>query len=147
MKTLTLLLLLTSITAQLPTYGTIDDIKTVTRVYVASDNQDSRKRIIKSLGKDQKLEVVNSPTEAQFFLEYSDTGRDVSVTGERNKERQERSQMIAYIMRDKEKVIVWSETRKRETSDFLGMKMYDSGRNESELTSKFLKALKKARDK
>lgn len=149
MKTLGLILACTlTISGQqnLPTYDTIERIKTYARVYVASDNQDSRKRIIKALGKDKALETVNSPDDAQFFIEYSELGRDVAVSGERTRERQERGQMIVFVIgSDKRKVIVWSANRSRDTEQFLGMKMYDSGRNESELTSRFLKALKKAR--
>lgn len=131
----------------LPTYGSIDVIKHHRRVYVASENEDSRKRIIKTLGKDQTLEMVNSPDDAQFFIEYSELSREVAVTGSRTKERQQRSQMLAFVIgSDKRKIIVWSENGSRDTEHFLGMKMYDSGRNESELTNKFLKALKKARD-
>src|SRR5687768_14978354 len=48
-------------TTELPSYSTIDRIKDHRKVYVASDNEDSRKRIIKSLGKDKSLEIVNSP--------------------------------------------------------------------------------------
>jgi hypothetical protein len=131
---------------ELPTYGTIEQIKNHRRVYLGSENEDSRKRIIKALGKDQNLEVVNSPDEAQFFIEYTELSREAVVTGSRTKERQQRSQMLAYVFGpDKRKIIVWSDNRSRETENFLGMKMYDSGRNESELTNKFLKALKKAR--
>jgi hypothetical protein len=98
------------------------------------------------IGKETTLEIVNSPDEAQFFINYSELSREATVTGSRTKERQQRSQMVAYVISaDKRKVIVWSDNRSRETEHFLGMKMYDSGRNESELTNKFLKALKKAR--
>lgn len=147
MKTLILSLLLFLPQSTLPTYGSLDVIKHYSRVYVAADNEDSRKRIIKALGKDRNLEVVNSPDNAQFFIEYSELSREVAVTGDRNKERQQRSQMVAFVIdSDKRKTIVWSENGSRDTEHFLGMKMYDSGRNESELTSKFLKALKKARE-
>jgi hypothetical protein len=147
MKPLILALLLLSLQQiDLPSYGSIDTIKSLSRVFVASDNEDSRKRVIKSLEKDKNLQVVNSPDEAQFFLEYSELSREVAVTGSRNKERQQRNQMIVYVLgSDKRKTIVWSETRSRETENCMGMKMYDSGRNESELTGKFLKALKKVR--
>jgi hypothetical protein len=73
-------------TTDLPSYGTIDQIKDYRRVYVASDNEDSRKRIIKALGKDKTLEVVNSPDTAQFFIEYSELSREAVVTGSRTKE-------------------------------------------------------------
>jgi hypothetical protein len=56
-------------TQDLPTYGTIDQIKDYRRVYIACENDDSRKRIAKALGKDRELEVVGSPEQAEFFLE------------------------------------------------------------------------------
>lgn len=146
MNTLILTLLLLSYQSDFPTYGSIEQIKLHSRVYVTSDNEDSRKRVIKALSKGSNLVVVNSPDEAQFFIEYSELSREATVTGERNKERQQRSQMRVFVFSpDKSRVVVWSETGSRETEHFLGMKMYDSGRNESELTNKFLKALKKAR--
>ena len=141
-----LLALASAQTTDLPSYGTIDQIKDYRRVYVASDNEDSRKRIIKALGKDKALEVVNSPDAAQFFIGYSELSREAVVTGSRTNERQQRNQMRAFVIGTaRRKVIVWSETDSRETEHFLGMKMYDSGRSESELTNKFLKALKKSR--
>lgn len=146
MNTLILTLFLLSYQSDFPTYGSIEQIKHHSRVYVTSDNEDSRKRVIKALSKDSNLVVINSPDEAQFFIEYSELSREATVTGERNKERQQRSQMRVFVFSpDKSRVVVWSETGSRETEHFLGMKMYDSGRNESELTNKFLKALKKAR--
>lgn len=133
-------------TSDLPTYGSIGLIKNARRVFVASENEDSRKRIIKALGKDKALTVVNSPDEAQFFIEHGELSREAVVTGARTKERQQRSQMRAFVIgSDKRRIVVWSEADSRETEHFLGMKMYDSGRGESELTNKFLKALKKAR--
>ena len=141
-----LLALASAQTTDLPSYGTIDQIKDYRSVYVASDNEDSRKRIIKALSKDKALEVVNSPDEAQFFIDYSELSREATVTGSRTKERQQRSQMLAYVIgSDKRKIIVWSDSNSRDTEHFLGMRMYDSGRNESELANKFVKALKKAR--
>lgn len=149
MKTLVLTLacaLTASAQQTLPSYDAIDRIKDHTRVYVASQNEDSRKRIIKALAKDKALQVVNSPDDAQFFIEYSELGREVAVSGERTKERQERSQMTAFVIgSDKRKIIVWSENRSRDTEHFLGMQMYDSGHNEPELTKRFLRALKKSR--
>lgn len=151
---LALLLALTGNAAaqtDLPSYGGIDQVKAHSRVYVASDNDDSRKRIIKALGKDKTLQVVNSPDEAQFFIEYGELSREAVVTGvftNETKERQQRNQMRVFVFgADKRKIVVWSETDSRETEHFMGMKMYDPGRSESELTGKFLKALKKARGK
>jgi hypothetical protein len=131
-----------------PTYGNISDIKDFKKVYVASENEDSRKRIIKALEKDKSLEVVNSPDEAQFYLEFGELSREAVSTERDINERQQRTQMRAYTLgADKRKVIVWSDNATRDTEHFMGMKMYDSGRGESELISKFLKALKKARGK
>jgi hypothetical protein len=135
------LLLLIALACQLPTYGEISDLKGLSKVYVVSTNEDSRKRISKALSK--SLEVVNDPDSAQFFMEYTELSREAVSTTDQVNQRQQRSQMSAYVMVDKKRVIVWSDDRSRETEHFMGMKMYDSGRNETELAKAFLKALKK----
>lgn len=136
----------TAQTSDLPTYGSLADIKDAKKVYVGSENEDSRKRVIKALRKDKTLEVVNSPEDAQFFVEFGELSREATVTGH-IKEREQRNQMRVYTLTsDKRRVIVWAETASRETEHFMGMKMYDSGRGEAELTSKFLKALKRVRE-
>lgn len=89
---------------------------------------------------------MNSPDDAQFFIQYEELSREATVTGERTKERQQRSQMLVFTVASNRKIMVWSDTSSRDTEHFMGMKMYDSGRSESKLTEKFLKALKKARD-
>lgn len=143
MKTLLISLTLLFFPQNLPTYGDINGLRGLSKVYVASDNEDSRKRIVKIL--DKKLQVVDSPNNAEFFVEFAELSREAVSTAVRKNDRQERSQMRVYILDlNKQKIIVWADTRSRETEHYLGMKMYDSGRNESELTKKFLKALKKA---
>lgn len=129
---------------KLPAYGEIKQISGLHCVYVVSENEDSRKRISKALSK--HFEVVNSPEQAEFFIEYSELSREAVSTSDRMNQRQQRSQMRAYVIgADARKIIIWSDNRSHNTEHFLGMKMYDSGRNESELTGKFLKALKKSR--
>lgn len=133
-------------TSDLPVYGSLTDIKGARKVYVASENEDSRKRVVKALGKDKSLEVVNSPDEAEFFLEFSELSREATTTGH-VKEREQRNQLRAYTVRaDGKKVVVWGDTLARETEHMMGIKMFDSGRGEDQLTSKFLKALKKSRE-
>lgn len=133
----------------LPTYGQLADIKGARKVYVTSENEDSRKRVIKAIEKDKTLEVVGAPEDAQFFVEFGELSREATTTGITGniKEREQRNQMRVYTMKpDGRKTIVWSDTLARQTEHFMGMKMYDSGRGESELTKKFLKELKKARE-
>jgi hypothetical protein len=149
MKTILFLALslLTIQTSELPTYGSISGIKDAKKVYVTSENEDSRKRVIKALGKDKTLEVVNSPDEAQFFIEYSELSREAVSTDRHINDRQQRNQMRVYTFSPvKQKTIIWSDTVSRDTEHFMGMKMYDGGRGEGELTGRFLKALKKARE-
>lgn len=147
MRCLLVLLLTFVAQADLPTYGDIGQIKTFSRVYVASDNEDSRKRVIKALSKDKTLEVVGSPDAAQFFVEFSELSREATTTGH-VKEREQRNQMRVYTLGSEgRKVVVWSDTLARATEHMMGIKMFDSGRGEDQLTSKFLKALKKARGK
>jgi hypothetical protein len=147
MKILLLTLALLTQTG-LPTYGQLADIKDARKVYVTSENEDSRRRVIKALGKDKTLEVVDAPEAAQFFVEFGELSREATTTGTTGsiKERETRNQMRVYTVKpDGRKIIVWSDTLARQTEHMFGMKMYDSGRGESELTKKFLKELKKAR--
>ena len=140
-----LLTLLLFAQSDLPTYGKIEQLKGLRRVYVASASEDSRTRIIKALEKEKNLQVVNSPEKAQFFLSYEELSREAAVKG-RLIGREQRSQMRAYLQSaDGRKTVVWSEDSSRETEHLMGMTTSDSGRGESELTKKFLKELKKAR--
>lgn len=130
----------------LPTYGDISALKDLKKVYVSSENEDSRKRIIKEITKYKGIEVVNSPDDAQFFIEYAELSREALPSGDFGKDRQQRTQMRAYMVdADKRKTILWSDNITRDTEHFMGMKMYDSGRGEGELTKKFIKAIKKVR--
>lgn len=143
MKTLLISLALLFFSQNLPTYGDITDLRGLSKVYVASDSEDSRKRIVKILNK--KLQVVDSPSNAEFFVEFTELSREAVSTAVHKNDRQQRSQMRVYILDlNKQQILVWADTRSRETEHYLGMKMYDSGRNESKLAKKFLKALKKA---
>jgi hypothetical protein len=128
--------LLISIFAQdnkLPEYGDIADVKNLQKVYLIADSTDARKLILNELKKYPNLTVVNSPDEAEFFVEYKvlrqETGQtSLNITVDT-------SEMVVYILRDKRRVVAWSKT---ETSGI-------SRPNEVNLIRNFLKALKKAR--
>jgi hypothetical protein len=133
--------------SKLPSYGSLDDIKTLHKVYVAAEDSESRERILKSLSKYNGLEVVSSPDDAEFFIEYGVLSREsLGNASLIEKDRKVKAQLRAYRnVPDKGRVIAWAKTNERETEHFMGMKMYDSGRGENELTKDFIKALKKAR--
>ena len=61
-----------------PEYGSISEIKDSSRVYVYSDDLESRELILKELSKDSKIKVVGKLEEAEFFIFY---GRSFFDTG------------------------------------------------------------------
>lgn len=133
-------------TQDLPEYGDIASIKSMSKVYVGAEDSDARNRIIKELSKYKTLEVVGSPSDAEFFIEYGMLDKESLAMSQVRKERKMRAQMRVYTLApDSRRIIVWSDTHTRETEDMMGLKMYDSGRSENELTKKFINALKKAR--
>jgi hypothetical protein len=79
---LLLLAIATAVSAQInnsaPEYGTLTDIKNHHRVYVYSEDLDSRNLILQELHKDQQLEVVGKLEDAEFFIFY---GRSFFDTG------------------------------------------------------------------
>jgi hypothetical protein len=91
----------------LPTVGSFDDIKDLSKVYVAADNE-SRKAILKELNKQPAFSLVDKPEEAQFFLEYKTISRQqFSVfTGGTT----ETGQLDAYVRHDGKKIVAWSES-------------------------------------
>ena len=119
----------------LPEYGDIADIKDLQKVYLVADSTDARNLILKEMKKYPTLIVVNSPNEAEFFLEYkvlrqeeSSSSLKIPITI---------SEMIAYTSKNKNRRIAWSKTEN------------DAGisrPNEVNLTRSFIKALKKIRD-
>jgi len=119
----------------LPEYGDIADIKDLQKVYLVADSTDARNLILKEMKKYPSLIVVNSPNEAEFFLEYkvlrqeeSSSGLKIPITT---------SEMIVYTSKNKNRRIAWSKTEN------------DAGisrPNEVNLTRSFIKALKKIRD-
>ena len=133
-------------TQDLPEYGDIVSIKSMSKVYVGAEDSDARNRIIKELSKYKALEVVGLRSDTEFFSEYGVLDKESLAMSQVRKERKTRVQMKVYTLaQDKRRVIVWADTHTRETEDMMGLKMYDSGRSENELTKKFIKALKKVR--
>lgn len=132
---LTCLLLLAQ--TELPEYGDINELKDKQRVYVASEEQASRKYIVNLLKKN--FTIVNSPEEAEFFLVY-----EVKASTEsrgRQRSHYKRSEMTAYTLKGERRRILWSDDETFEQSGW----MATSAPNEYNLTKNFLKALKKAK--
>lgn len=61
-----------------PEYGTLTDIKNMHRVYVFSDDLESRDLILTEISKDTFLQVVGKVEDAEFFIFY---GRSFFDTG------------------------------------------------------------------
>ena len=61
-----------------PEYGTLSDLKDMRRVYVYSDDLESRGIILEELAKGSQLQVVGKLQDAEFFIFY---GRSFFDTG------------------------------------------------------------------
>ena len=90
--------------SDLPTIGTLDEIKGKTKFYVVA-NTDDRDKIVKVLKKRPELVVVGEPDDAEFFIEYRETSRD-----EKMMMTMARGQMDVYVIREKKKVIAWTDS-------------------------------------
>lgn len=117
----------------LPEYGDIDDVKNLQKVYLIADSTNARKLILSELKKYPSLSVVNSPDEAEYFMEYKilrqETGQtSLNITVDT-------SEMSVYMLMNKRRRVAWSKTQ------ISGI----TRPNEVNLTRNFLKALKKAR--
>jgi hypothetical protein len=125
-----------------PEITTIDALKNLHKVYVICDDDDVRKTIIMYLGAYSGVEVVNSPKDAEFYLEMKDLTRDVAATRSGGAISQ-KSQMRAFIVRpeDKVRVVAWTKT---ETYDQSGPLILGAP-NEVNLTHHFINALQEAR--
>jgi hypothetical protein len=125
-----------------PETGTIDTIKDLHRVYVITEDDDIRATIIKMLSNYSGLEVVNSPKDAEFYLEMRNLTRDVAATRSGGAILL-KSQMRAFIVKpeDKSRVVAWTETEtyERHTEFSFGAP------NEINLTHHFVNALETAR--
>lgn len=102
MKFLLILLFAVSAYAQLPDRGSLADIKGLSKVYIIAD-PDSLKRIEKHTAKIFKS--VNSPDDAEFFIEYKTLERERVTSLQIPTET---GQMDVYINRKDKKVIAWS---------------------------------------
>ena len=117
----------------LPEYGDIADITKLPKVYLTADSTNARKLILNELKKYPSLSVVNSPDEADYFIEYKilrqETGQtSLNITVDT-------SEMVVYTLSNKRRRVAWSKTQ------ISGI----TRPNEVNLTRNFLKALKKAR--
>lgn len=146
MKALTLALLFllpisTGVVAQEPDYGTIEDIKALSKLYVKADDDDSRNMIIDLLRGYSGVQVVNSSRDAEIILDYETLTRDVAP-GRHGASMAKKSQMRAYAIKpDGSKVIAWTETETFDVNNGFVL----GAPNEMNLTQHFVNALQKAR--
>lgn len=128
-----------------PDYGTIDDIKSLSKVYVRADDDDARATIVKMLGAYAGLEVVNSAKDAEIILELTTLTRDVAANRgpyARGASMALKSQMRAYTTKESgTKIIAWTETETLDVTNAFTL----SAPNEVNLTHHFVNALQKAR--
>jgi hypothetical protein len=115
-----------------PAIGTIADIVGMENCYLIADSTKARERLVKELKKQApRRKIVGSPDEAQFFLEYKvlriDSSEDATAPVTY-------SEMTAYTVKDKQRVIAWSKKQDNEGP---------SRSNEVNLVRNFVKALKK----
>src|SRR2546425_12102987 len=115
MKPLILLLLcfpvLYAQEGNLPEYGDIADLKNLQKVYLSADSTDARKLILNELKKYPNLNIVNSPDDAEFFLEYKVLRHEDATTGVFIHPPVTTSEMTAYVVKDKRRRVAWSKTQ------------------------------------
>lgn len=126
-----------------PETTSISDITKLHRVFVICEDDDIRKTIMRMLDGHAGFEVVTSPKEAEFYLEFKDLTRDVAATRSGGAIAQ-KSQMRAFIVRptDKVRLVAWveTETYERHTEFSLG------ATNEVNLTHHFINDIQEVRE-
>lgn len=105
MKFLLILLCAVPVFAQPPILGDISEIRGKSKFYVVSDDTQIRRVIEKEIGRTS----IRNPKDAEVFVEYKALMREPSNTifGEL-----ERGELRVYYYRDKEQIVVWSESLK-----------------------------------
>ncbi len=123
-----------AVSQDLSTSGNVADMAGMQHCYLIADSAVARARLVKELKKQApQLQIVGSPGEAQFFLEYKVLeieSDDEPLTPTTT------SQMIAYTMQNGQPIVAWSKKQDDE-----GV----SRKNEVNLVRNFIKALKKAK--
>ena len=93
----------------------------------------TRKLILSELKKYPGLNVVSSPEEAEYFIEYKILRQETGPTSLNI--TVDTSEMVVYLLIDKRRRVAWSKTQ------ISGI----TRPNEVNLTRNYIKALKKAR--
>lgn len=123
-----LLAVASSIIAQdkpLPEYGDISDLKGMSAVYVNADSTQARKYILAELKKYPTLKVVDSPDNAEFFLDCARNGH--ILTSSTLIAEMDTYEMTVYTVKNGRHRIAWSRTKTSVryaptllTGDFIG---------------------------
>lgn len=135
-----------------PEFGSLDEIKNCTKVYVWASDFDDRKRILKALEKEKTLTVVGSVKESEFAIAFQVGGMNTGASiagGVVTNNRTEVGQLLVFSRGSvdengkRHQRIVWSDT---ETRDFSGGITFSRTPLSNSL-NQFLKDLRKAREK
>ena len=122
--------------SDLPIIGNISDVIGKTRMYLATQETDSRRIVVQAIKKNKMpFEVVGDPNDADFIFEVHEL--PLLAAG---RQHQKRHEAQAYYFREGRRVIACSDT---ETMDFSGGGTL-SRPNEYNLINNFWKAYKKA---
>jgi hypothetical protein len=122
-------------------YGTIADVKDLRKAFVKADDEDIRTTIVQRLNCSQTVGAVDSPKDADYFIEYTTLTRDVAP-GRHGASMALKSQMRVVVVKPNgSRVIAWTET---ETFDVSGGFVLGAP-NEINLTRHFVNAVRKAR--
>lgn len=128
-----------------PDYGSIEDIKSLKKIFIRTEDDDDRKVIVKMIGAYEGLEIVNNMKDAEILLDLTTLTRDVAPNrGPRavGASMALKSQMRAHAIRpDGSTVIAWTETETLDTVNTFTL----SAPNEMNLTHHFVRDLQKAR--
>jgi hypothetical protein len=124
----------------LPVYGESSELKDLRKVYVTSEEPDSRKRILDVLRKYAGLTIVNSPDDAEFILEC--TVKASTESRGRQRSHYLRTLLTAYTTEASgRRRILWTENETYEEQSGFSF----SRPNEVNLARHFVDMLKKLR--
>ena len=92
----------------LPITGTVADVQAKTKYYLSAPTA-THKWMLKELNKNKRLIRVNSPDDAEFFIEYKTTNPIKDTSTASGLLAGEEGQLDVYFMREGRKVIAYTQ--------------------------------------